>query len=120
MLQRGGGSIVNTASAGGLIGIRRAALYTATKHGVVGLTRSAAIEYADRGVRVNAVCPGLVRTGLFEARPPGSLTGVVALHPAGRIAEPEEIAELVVWLCSDRASFVTGAALPVDGGWTAG
>lgn len=119
MLSAGGGAIVNTASVGGLVGIPNAGLYVATKHGVVGLTRSAALEYVKQGIRINAVCPGIVRTHLYDARPPEVQRRIVEMQPIDRVGEPEEVAELVVWLCSDRASLVTGAAIPVDGAWTA-
>jgi NAD(P)-dependent dehydrogenase (short-subunit alcohol dehydrogenase family) len=119
MLSRGGGSIVNTASVGGLVGIANAALYVATKHGVVGLSKSAALEYVNQGIRINAVCPGLIRTRLYDARPPDVQRRILAMQPIDRIGEPEEVAELVVWLCSNRSSLVTGAAIPVDGAWTA-
>ncbi|MGD9600382.1 MAG: SDR family oxidoreductase [Gammaproteobacteria bacterium] len=119
MLTHGGGAIVNTASAAGLMGMRAAPAYVAAKHGVVGLTRCAALDYARSKVRINAVCPGGVRTGMTEdadARHPGWLDGIAKQEPMGRIAEPDEIARAVVWLLSDEASFVTGHAMAVDGG----
>jgi NAD(P)-dependent dehydrogenase (short-subunit alcohol dehydrogenase family) len=122
MLQQGGGAIVNTASVAGLIGLRGSSSYVAAKHGVVGLTRTAALELADKNIRVNAVCPGLVRTPLVGrgiARMPGREAMLLANEPVGRYAEPPEIAEAVLWLCSDAASFVTGHPMVVDGGWTA-
>jgi NAD(P)-dependent dehydrogenase (short-subunit alcohol dehydrogenase family) len=121
MLTQGGGAIVNTASVAGLVGAAGAA-YTASKHGVVGLTKRAALDYAQRGIRVNAVCPGAVRTRMAEdifAQVPEFEERWLAAEPVGRFAAPEEIATAVVWLCSDAASFVTGVALPVDGGWVA-
>ncbi len=105
-----GGAIVNAASGAGLRGVARSSAYVASKHAIVGLTRTAAVEYASRGVRVNAVAPGLVRTGLVSG-----LDDFAAAHPIGRAAEPEEVAEAVWWLL-DGAPFVTGAVLPVDGG----
>ena len=123
MLEAGAGSLVNTSSIAGLIGIRNSAAYTASKHGVVGLTKAAALEVAGSGVRVNAVCPGTVQTPmlerLFDAQPERR-TAYAAAEPVGRIAEPREVAGVVVFLCSDAASYVTGAAVPVDGGWAAG
>src|SRR5262245_53358781 len=121
MLAQGGGAIVNTASVAGLVGGAGPA-YTASKHGVVGLTKTAALAYAQRGVRVNAVCPGIVRTPMLErvfAGRPEAEERALAAEPVGRFAAPEEVAAAVVWLCSDAASFVTGVALPVDGGWVA-
>jgi NAD(P)-dependent dehydrogenase (short-subunit alcohol dehydrogenase family) len=121
MLEQGSGAIVNTASIYGLIGGGTAA-YTASKHGVVGLTRTAALEYAQRNIRVNAVCPGYIRTPLLEpilARQPEREAEWIAREPVGRLGTPEEVAEAVVWLCSDAASFVTGHALSVDGGYVA-
>jgi NAD(P)-dependent dehydrogenase (short-subunit alcohol dehydrogenase family) len=122
MLTRGGGAIVNCASGAGLIGFPGQCGYVAAKHGVIGLTRTAALEYAARGVRINAICPGTARTAMVEAwigGRPELERQVADLHPIGRIAEPEEIAESVLWLCTDAASFVHGAALSVDGGYVA-
>ncbi|AQH03719.1 short-chain dehydrogenase (plasmid) [Burkholderia sp. KK1] len=112
-----GGAIVNVSSRTGLVGKPRHAIYTAGKHGVLGLTRSAAVDYARHGIRINAVCPGLVRTPFVERKFGDRLSALAAtMNPLGRIGEPEEIAECIAWLCSDAASFVTGVALPVDGG----
>jgi NAD(P)-dependent dehydrogenase (short-subunit alcohol dehydrogenase family) len=121
MLGQGGGTIVNTASVAGLVGGFGGA-YSAAKHGVVGLTKVAALEYATRGIRVNAVCPGGIATPMLErvfARRPEVEQLFVAGEPVGRLGRPEEIAAAVVWLSSEAASFLTGVALPVDGGWVA-
>jgi len=120
MLERGGGAIVNTASGAGLIGFPGQAAYVASKHGVIGLTKVAALDYGARGIRVNAVCPGTVRTPMVDtavSNDPGLAEHLVSLHPIGRIGTPDEVAEAAVWLCSDASSFVLGAALPVDGGY---
>ena len=120
MLDAGGGSIVNIASILGRVGFASSSAYVAAKHGVVGLTRSAGIEYASRGIRVNAVGPAFINTPLIEKNmTPEARAGLVAKHPIGRLGEPEEVAELVVWLASDRASFVTGGYYAVDGGYLA-
>jgi len=122
MLKQGGGAIVNIASVGGLIGTPFMAAYTASKHGVVGLTKTAALEYAQSGVRVNAVCPGAVRTATAErlaASNPEMAENLIKAHPIGRMGEVEEVAAAVIWLCSDSASFVTGHAMIVDGGLVA-
>ena len=119
MLQQGGGAIVNTASGAGLIGVKRMAAYVASKHGVVGLTKTAALEYAKSGIRINAVCPGVIKTAMVDrvsGNRPDVLDKMIAAEPIGRTGQPEEIAEAVVWLCSDAASFVTGHAMAVDGG----
>ena len=119
MVRQGSGAIVNTASGAGLIGVKRMAAYVASKHGVIGLTKTAALEYAKSGVRVNAVCPGVIQTAMVErvsGRRPDVLEKMIAAEPIGRSGQPEEIAESVVWLCSDAASFVTGHAMAVDGG----
>ena len=119
MVQQGSGAIVNTASGAGLIGVKRMAAYVASKHGVIGLTKTAALEYAKSGVRVNAVCPGVIQTAMVErvsGQRPDVLEKMIAAEPIGRSGQPEEIAESVVWLCSDAASFVTGHAMAVDGG----
>jgi len=122
MLKQGSGVIVNTSSVLGLIGTQNYAPYIASKHGVVGLTKAAAMDCAHAGIRVNAVCPGSVLTPMFEPvlADPQLEDAIKKMHPLGRFAKPEEIAEAVIWLCSDAASFVTGAALPVDGGVVVG
>jgi NAD(P)-dependent dehydrogenase (short-subunit alcohol dehydrogenase family) len=114
-----GGAIVNTASIAGLIGLQTSSAYVAAKHGVVGLTKTAALEYAEAGIRVNAVCPGFIKTRMTEETMRRRGEAILAQVPAKRLGEPEEIAEMVVWLCSERASYVTGAAYNVDGGWMA-
>jgi NAD(P)-dependent dehydrogenase (short-subunit alcohol dehydrogenase family) len=122
MLRRGKGSVVNIASNFGLVGSSRMPAYAASKHGVVGLTKTAAIEFAPSGVRVNAVCPGPVDTPLVQAvvkDAPGLVDAITNRVPLGRMGSPDEIAEAVVWLSSDRAAFATGAILSVDGGYVA-
>jgi len=121
MLRQGGGAIVNMASAAGLVGGPGGCAYIASKHGVIGLTRAAALEYAKDGIRVNAVCPAWVETPMIQAAlaDPERRTRVLQSEPVGRIAQPEEVAEAVVWLCSAKASFVTGHAMVVDGGYVA-
>ena len=121
MLAHGGGAIVNVASIYGIVGSAANAAYTASKHGVVGLTRSAALQYAPHSIRINAVCPGHSHTPMTAPllRDPDWLPQRLARYPMRRLAQPEETAALVRWLCSDAASFVTGQALPVDGGYTA-
>ena len=119
MVKQGGGAVVNTASTAGLVGAKGSPAYAAASHGVVGLTKSAALEYAEAGVRVNAVCPGVTRTPMIERwtrSKPQVEAQMVARVPLRRMATPEEVAETVVWLCSDGASFITGHALAVDGG----
>jgi NAD(P)-dependent dehydrogenase (short-subunit alcohol dehydrogenase family) len=120
MLRQGGGAIVNVASNFGLVGSRGMPAYAASKHGVIGLTKTAALEYARHDVRVNAVCPGPTRTPLLETvlrEQPEIVAAIEAAQPIGRIGRAQEIAEAILWLCSDGASFVTGAALSVDGGY---
>ncbi len=122
MLGQGGGAIVNTASVMGLVGGSRSPAYGATKHGVVGLTKTGAVDYAQESIRINAVCPGYIRTPMIEQgilSDPEAEERVVSRHPMHRLGTPEEIAEAVVWLCSDAASFVTGHAMTVDGGYVA-
>jgi len=118
MAERGRGVIVNTSSAAGLKAAANNPGYTTSKHAVVGLTRVAALEYSGKGVRVNALCPGLVRTPMTEVFGEEALERTKEKHPIGRIATAAEIAEAVLWLFSDRASFVTGAAMAIDGGYT--
>ena len=123
MLKNGGGAIVNTSSGAGVVGIRGQAAYCAAKHGVIGLTKSAALEYAKEGVRINAVCPGCIDTPMMDRFTGGTDEGrqrVMAQEPVGRLGTPQEIAETVLWLCSDVAGFAIGHAVVVDGGQTAG
>jgi NAD(P)-dependent dehydrogenase (short-subunit alcohol dehydrogenase family) len=117
MLKQGGGSIVNTSSIAGLIGLPASSAYVASKHGVSGLTKTAALEYAPHGIRVNAVCPGYIETNMTKETMRRRGEEVMAQIPFKRLGRPEEIAEMVVWLCSDRASYVTGALYNVDGGY---
>ena len=119
LAQGGGGAIVNTSSIAGLIGLPTAAHYVAAKHGVVGLTRTAAIEYAKDGIRVNCVNPGYIQTPMTKETMEERFDEIMAKVPVKRLGVPEEIAEAVVWMCSDRASFMTGAAHVVDGGYSA-
>jgi NAD(P)-dependent dehydrogenase (short-subunit alcohol dehydrogenase family) len=116
MLENGGGAIVNTASLAGLVAVPSLAAYIASKHGVVGLTRAAAVEHANDGVRINCVCPAAIRTAMIEILPPERRQELIAPQAMQRLGEPSEVAEAVVWLISDRASFVTGVALSVDAG----
>ena len=122
MIRQGGGAIVNASSIAGLVGVAGQPIYVASKHGVTGLTKAVGVEYAQQGVRINAVCPGLIRTDLmeriFKANP--ELRGEANdWQPMGRVGEPEEVAEAVVWLSSDKASFVVGHTLTIDGGLVA-
>ncbi|MBM3132233.1 MAG: SDR family oxidoreductase [Chloroflexi bacterium] len=122
MLKQGGGSIVNTSSVAGLVGGPLNSAYVASKHGILGLTRAAALEYASARIRVNAVCPGITRTPMIDLLTGGNAgieAVIIGMHPIGRAAHPDEIAAAAVWLCSDEASFVTGHALAVDGGFAA-
>ena len=122
MREQGSGAIVNCSSIGGLIGLPGRAIYHASKHGVIGLTRSAALEYASRGIRINAVCPGAIETPMVAdmiARESLTMEDMVRDQPMGRLGRPEEIAAAVLWLCSPGASFVIGHALAVDGRYTA-
>ncbi|MHC5739515.1 SDR family oxidoreductase [Nostoc sp.] len=121
LLKQGGGAIVNTSSGAGVIGIKGGAAYTAAKHGLIGLTKSAALDYASQNIRINAVCPGYIDTSMMDRFTGGTPEGreqVISEEPIGRMGQPEEIANAVVWLCSDASSFVVGHALVVDGGQT--
>lgn len=121
MLKQGGGAIVNTSSSAGVKGFKGLAAYVAAKHGVVGLTRAAALDYAAQNIRINAVCPGIIDTPMMDRFIGGTPEGreqVISQSPIGRMGQPEEIANAVVWLCSDAASFAIGHALVIDGGQT--
>ncbi|HEX9823361.1 MAG TPA: glucose 1-dehydrogenase [Actinomycetota bacterium] len=125
LLRRGGGAIVNVASILGVVGFANAPAYTAAKHGLVGLTKVAAMEYAPRGIRINAVCPGFIETpmvmdrGVAAGSNPEVYEQIATLHPIGRLGTPEEIAAAILWLASDEATFVAGHALVADGAYTA-
>jgi NAD(P)-dependent dehydrogenase (short-subunit alcohol dehydrogenase family) len=122
MLKQGGGSIVNCSSIAGLIGFPGIPAYVASKHGVLGLTKTAALEYAKQGIRVNAVCPGVIQTPMIDRFTRGDSKAYAQLaagEPVARVGRPEEIAEAVLWLCSEKSSFVTGHPLVADGGWVA-
>lgn len=122
MLKKGKGIIVNCSSVAGLIGFAGLPAYVASKHGVIGLTKTAALECAKFGIRVNAVCPGVIQTAMIDrltGKTKEAIKQFTELEPVGRFGQPEEIANAVIWLCSDEASFVTGIAMPVDGGFVA-
>jgi NAD(P)-dependent dehydrogenase (short-subunit alcohol dehydrogenase family) len=124
MLKQGKGTIVNMASILGTVGFATASAYVAAKHGLIGATKTAALEYATQGIRINAVCPGFIETPMLLERSeigtnPQMFQYISSLHPIGHMGKPEEVAAMVLWLCSDAASFVTGAAMLVDGGYTA-
>jgi NAD(P)-dependent dehydrogenase (short-subunit alcohol dehydrogenase family) len=120
MLASGGGSIVNIASILGIVGMKLSPAYVAAKHGIVGLTQAAALEYADKKIRINSVCPGFIKTPLLtNTLDEATMNGLAALHPIGRLGTAEEVAELILWLSSSKSSFVTGSYYTVDGGYTA-
>ena len=119
MLKQGGGVIVNTASSAGLVGLAGMSAYSASKHGVLGLTKTAALEYAKHNIRINAICPGFIETPMTERNQKDINEQLIPRVPNKRWGTPEEIAQAVVWLCSDAASFMVGHAMTVDGGWVA-
>lgn len=120
MLENGGGAIINMASILGQVGFASSCAYVAAKHGIVGLTKNGALEYAKQGIRVNAIGPGFIKTPLLEDNlDDEQMEQITALHPQGRLGKPDEIAELVFWLASEKSSFVNGAYLPADGGYLA-
>jgi NAD(P)-dependent dehydrogenase (short-subunit alcohol dehydrogenase family) len=122
MLKQGGGAIVNCASIAGVVGFEGSPAYVASKHGVVGLTKTTALEFAKSNIRVNAICPGLIDTPMIDRFAHGEAqirNQLMASEPVGRMGQPEEIANAALWLCSQQSSFVTGHSLVVDGGWVA-
>lgn len=118
MLRQGGGVVVNTSSGAGVRGVAGGASYAASKHALIGLTKSAALDYAKAKIRVNAVLPGNIETPMMDRFTGGDIQKAIDLEPVGRLGKPEEIAEAVLWMCSDLGAFVTGAAISVDGGWS--
>lgn len=122
MLEQGSGAIVNNASVAGLVGFQNSPAYVASKHGIVGLTKTTALEYITKGIRVNAVCPGIIKTPMidrFTGKDKAIEKQFISMEPIGRMGEPVEVANAVLWLCSNEASFISGHSLPIDGAWTA-
>lgn len=117
IIESGGGAIVNCSSIAGLVGFETIPAYVAAKHGVIGLTQAASLEYAQKNIRINTVCPGPIHTPMLERFTQGQEATMAEQDPMGRVGTPEEIAEAVVWLCSPKASYITGQALAIDGGW---
>ncbi|EWY36290.1 short-chain dehydrogenase [Skermanella stibiiresistens SB22] len=118
MLRQGGGVVVNTSSGAGIRGVAGGASYAASKHAMIGMTKSAALDYAKRNIRVNCVLPGNIATPMMDRFTDGDIQKAIDLEPVGRLGKPEEIAEAVLWMCSDLGGFVTGASVVVDGGWS--
>ena len=118
MMRQGGGVVVNTSSGAGIRGVAGGASYAASKHGMIGMTKSAALDYAKKNVRVNCVLPGNIATPMMDRFTGGDIQKTIDLEPVGRLGRPEEIAEAVLWMCSDLGGFVTGASIVVDGGWS--
>lgn len=118
MVRQGGGVVVNTSSGAGIRGVEGGASYTASKHAVIGMTKSAALDYAKQNIRVNAVLPGNIETPMMDRFTGGDIQKAIDLEPVGRLGKPEEIAEAVLWMASDLGGFVTGSAIVVDGGWS--